>query len=68
MKKEKKGEPTGFRPYPKTDERLKYARSLGFETAYVINEVLDQHLKGYLEKVIKEKAQVLQKASAGTVP
>ena len=58
----------GFRPWEETGRRLDYAEQLGANVSELINEVLQNHLKPYVEKVVSERAKQIRKTLETSVP
>ncbi len=57
-----------FKPWPENQERLDYAQRLGLEVSQVVNDVLKEHLRPYLEKVRKSKTRELREVLDAPVP
>lgn len=51
--------PWGFRPWPKAAEQLEYAEKLGFKKSEIVNQILEKHLKGYLEDKVEARKKEL---------
>lgn len=60
--------PWGFRPWPKAAAQLEYAEKLGFKKSEIVNQILERHLKGYLESVIKDRKQELRTILEAQLP
>ena len=54
----------GFRPRAENVERLEYAERIGLSVSEVINDVLEKHLKDYLN----EKTGQIKQALKAPVP
>ena len=48
--KTRKTVPRSFKPWPENNARLEYAQQLGLDISKVVNELLNCHLKDYLER------------------
>lgn len=57
-----------FRPWNDTGKRLEYAEKLGANVSELINEVLNDHLKPYVEKVAEAREKEIRKTLAASVP
>lgn len=68
MATEKAGAPRGFRPRPKTAERLDYAEKLGLNCSELINKILDDNLRDYIAKELKARQNEIREALAAPLP
>jgi hypothetical protein len=66
--RDKKARSVSFRARPEIVERLEYAEKLGLTPSFVLNSVLQAHLKAWLERTIAERAKLLQAALKQPVP
>ena len=57
-----------FRLWAENKERLDYAANIGLNASQVVNEVLQQHLKGYLESARSDQQKRLKSALAQPIP
>lgn len=64
----KKNSTRGFRPKGKTRERLEYAEKLGLNISELVNNILEDHLRDYLSKEIKDRQAALREALNAPVP
>lgn len=48
-----------FRPWPENQERLEFAKKLGFNLSELINEVLRDNLQPHMEKKVEKLRKAL---------
>lgn len=53
--KEKLGPAKAFRPKGKTRERIEFAEKLGINVSDLVNRILDEHLRDYLAREVKQQ-------------
>ncbi len=62
------GSPRGFRLWDANRKRLDYAKKLGLNASEVVNEVLSENLRPYLEKRREKQASELREVLSTPVP
>jgi hypothetical protein len=60
--------PRGFRLWEDNEKRLDWATQVGLNASEIVNKVLADHLKTYLEKAKAAKARELKQVLAADVP
>jgi len=51
--------PRSFKPWPENDERLEYAQKLGFEVSVIVNELLRENLKPWIDREKQKRLKAL---------
>ncbi|MGZ5508452.1 MAG: hypothetical protein ACXWJB_03990 [Limisphaerales bacterium] len=60
--------PRSFKPWPENNARLEYAKLLGIDISKMVNELVRDHGKPYLEKQKASKAKAIKDALEAPVP
>jgi hypothetical protein len=68
MPKQKLGPSRGFRPRPKTQERLEFAERVGINCSELINDVLEKHLREQLARELQDRKVKLREALEAPLP
>ena len=64
-----KATPTrSFRLWDETRERLEFVEKLGGNSSQLVNEVLRDHLKAYVERLAHQRQAEIRKTLAAGVP
>ena len=66
--KDKKGPSVAFRPWTNNAKRITWAKAAGLNASELINQVLGDHLKTYIENELKAKAEKIRQTMTGPVP
>jgi hypothetical protein len=63
-----RGKTVSFWASQTNQERLEYAKKLELNVSQIVNELLEKHLKGYLEKAKADKTRQLRETLEAPVP